>query len=77
MCVYRGLAFEASVSVAILIFYVVQTLIELCVGNYPNQEVIFNRQIMDALNRILQLDIRDTEKHGYTIEDVSMSSKSL
>ena len=34
-----------------------QTLIEMSVGNYTNQEVIFNEQIMSVINHILQLDI--------------------
>lgn len=34
-----------------------QTLIEMSVGNYANQEVIFERQIMSVINHILQLDI--------------------
>ena len=34
-----------------------QTLIEMCVGNYINQEVIFNKQIIAIINYVLQLDI--------------------
>ena len=54
-----------------LVHLILQTLIEMCVGNFPNQEVIYNRQIVDVLNTILQLDIGDHNKHGYSIEDVS------
>ena len=36
---------------------ILQTLIEMCVGNYANQEVIFNKQIMTIINHVLQLDI--------------------
>ena len=50
---------------------ILQTLIETCVGNFPNQEVIYNRQIVDVLNTILQLNIGDNQKYGYSIEDVS------
>ena len=46
---------------------VLQTLVEMCVGNYTNQEVIFNKQIMTIINHILQLDITnitmDSDKH--------------
>ena len=53
-----------------LVHLILQTLIEMCVGNYPNQLVIFNRQILEVLNHIFRLDISDAEKSGYTIEDV-------
>ena len=54
-----------------LMHLILQTLIETCVGNFPNQEVIYNRQIVDVLNTILQLNIGDHHKYGYSIEDVS------
>lgn len=54
-----------------LVHLILQTLIEMCVGNYPNQHVIYNRQIIDVINRILQLDISEHEQHGYSIQDVS------
>ncbi len=53
-----------------LVHLILQTLIEMCVGNYPNQAVIFNRQIIDVINRILAIDISG-QRQGYTIEDVS------
>ena len=53
-----------------LVHLILQTLIEMCVGNYPNQAVIFNRQIIDVINRILQIDI-SSRKQGYSIRDVS------
>ncbi len=34
---------------------ILQTLIEMCVGNYRNQAVIFDCQIIEVINRILQL----------------------
>ena len=43
-------------NVAIL-HQLLQTLIELSVGNYANQEVIFEKQILSVINPILQLDI--------------------
>lgn len=36
-----------------------QTLIEMSVGNHANQRAIFNRQILPVVNRILQVDISD------------------
>lgn len=36
---------------------ILQTLIEMSVGNYANQQVIFNRQIIPIINHILQIDI--------------------
>ena len=50
-----------------LVHLILQTLIETCAGNYPNQSVIFNRQILEVLNSIFQIDIAE----GYTVEDVS------
>ena len=42
---------------------VLQTLIEMCVGNPPNQHVILEKQVVDPINRILQLgDIEKLEK---------------
>lgn len=41
-----------------------QTLIEMSVGNYTNQEVIFNKQIMAIINHILQLDITNITIHS-------------
>lgn len=54
-----------------LVNLILQTLIEMCVGNFHNQKVIYNRQIIDVLNAILQLDIKEHDRFGYTIEDVS------
>ena len=42
-----------------VVHQLLQTLIEMSVGNYTNQEVIFNEQIMSIINHILQLDITD------------------
>ena len=42
-----------------LVHLILQTLIEMCVGNYSNQKVIFNHQILEALNSIFQIDIVD------------------
>ena len=43
---------------------ILQTLIEMCVGNYENQEVIFNKQIMTIINNVLQLDITNITVHS-------------
>ena len=43
---------------------ILQTLIEMCVGNYANQEVIFNKQIMTIINHVLQLDITNITMHS-------------
>ncbi len=56
-----------------LVHLILQTLIEMCVGNYPNQAVLFNCQIIDVINRILEIDIAN-QRQGYTIEDVSCVS---
>ena len=54
-----------------LVHLILQTLIEMCVGNFPNQEVIYNRLIMDMLNTILQLSIGDYHELGFDyIKDV-------
>ena len=56
-----------------LVHLILQTLIEMCVGNYPNQLVIYNRQIIESLNHIFALDVFDEEAgetRGYTIKDV-------
>ena len=52
-----------------LVHLILQTLIEMCVGNYSNQKVIFNHQILEALNSIFQIDI--TGRHGEYGEKVS------
>ena len=44
-----------------LVHLILQTLIEMCVGNYPNQDVIYNRQIVEAFNSILAIDIADPD----------------
>ena len=52
-----------------LVHLILQTLIEMCVGNYSNQKVIFNHQILEALNSIFQIDI--TGRHEEYGEKVS------
>ncbi len=57
-----------------LVHLILQTLIEMCVGNYPNQAVIFNCQIIEVINRILRMDI-SVCRQGYNIKDVSYSGQ--
>ena len=38
---------------------VLHTLVELCVGNYYNQQVIYERQIVDAVNAIFKCKISE------------------
>ena len=38
---------------------ILQSLIEMCVGNIKNQQVIFDKLVMDPLNRILQLPLHE------------------
>ena len=56
---------------------ILQTLIEMCVGNYPNQVVIYNRQIIESLNHIFTLDVYDeeTEAPRGDVEEVSQLVK--
>ncbi len=37
-----------------LVHLTLQTLIEMCVGNYPNQADIFSCRVVDVINEILQ-----------------------
>lgn len=41
---------------------ILQALIEMCVGNVQNQQVIFDKLIIDPLNRILQLPLDDVHR---------------
>ena len=47
-----------------VVHQLLQTLIEMSVGNYTNQEVIFNKQIMAIINHILRLDIANVTIHS-------------
>lgn len=61
-----------------LVHLILQTLIEMCVGNFPNQEVIYNQLIVDVVNTILQLSIGDYQEKGFSyIEDVSQCISHL
>ena len=41
---------------------IVQALVEMCVGNTPNQRVIFEKQVNEALNRLLGLPVFDSHE---------------
>lgn len=57
-----------------ILHQLLQTLLEMSVGNYTNQEVVFNKQIMVIINHILQLDItgitKDSDKQVSATEDL-------
>ena len=55
-----------------LVHLTLQTLIEMCVGNYPNQHIIYHRQIIEALNHIFAIQIwhKNCKKYD-TLKDVS------
>ena len=57
-----------------LVHLTLQTLIEMCVGNYPNQHIIYHRQIIEALNHIFYMKI--WPKNGMNckvLKDVSIT----
>ena len=56
-----------------LVHLTLQTLIEMCVGNYPNQHIIYHRQIIEALNHIFAIKIWHENGMEYddTLKDVS------
>ena len=37
----------------------IQALIELCAGNFANQEVVFNAQILDTVSSILRTEVSE------------------
>ena len=57
-----------------LVHLTLQILIEMCVGNYPNQHIIYHRQIIEALNHIFYTKI--WPKNGMNckvLKDVSIT----
>ena len=44
-----------------LMHLILQSLIEMCVGNHPNKLVIYNRQIIEALNQIFSKKFSDEQ----------------
>ena len=52
-----------------LVHLTLQTLIEMCVGNYPNQNIIYHRQIIEALNYIFALKIYSMKQVRDAIKD--------
>ena len=55
-----------------LLHRMLQTLIEMSVGNHANQKVIFNRQILPVINHILQLNITNITSSP---EDTAVNTK--
>ena len=51
-----------------LVHLTLQTLIEMCVGNYPNQHIIYHRQIIEALNHIFAMKIYSTKRVGNSLK---------
>ena len=57
-----------------LVHLTLQTLIEMCVGNYPNQHIIYHKQIIEALNHIFAIQIwhkNDMKYDTLNLKDVS------
>ena len=55
-----------------LVHLTLQTLIEMCVGNYPNQHIIYHKQIIEALNHIFAIHIWHKNDMKYdTLKEVS------
>ena len=52
-----------------LVHLTLQTLIEMCVGNYPNQNIIYHRQIIEALNYIFALKIYSMKQVRNAVKD--------
>lgn len=44
---------------------ILQSLIEMCVGNVHNQQVIYDKLVIEPLNRLLQLPWNDVCRHNH------------
>ncbi len=51
--------------------HILQSLIETCVGNFNNQKVIFYKQVMEPIDRILQIPVEDFHEFCTSSENVS------
>ncbi|XP_019861438.1 PREDICTED: uncharacterized protein LOC100634093 isoform X2 [Amphimedon queenslandica] len=51
---------------------ILQSLVEMCVGNIKNQQIAFDKLVLDPLNRILQLQFR-----GYDVSNDDEKSERL
>lgn len=56
-----------------LLIEILQSLIELCSGNYKNNEAIFNIQIISSINFILQIDITKIKGQSKFSRQVNMA----
>lgn len=53
-----------SFSTLPLLIEILNTLVEICVGNYKNHEVVFSKHILSVINYILHIDITDINEQG-------------
>ena len=69
----QSFTYDISRETMDLVHLTLQTLIEMCVGNYPNQYVIYHRHIIEALNHILSMKllITKTDVKDNDLRDVS------
>ena len=60
-----------------LVHLILQTLIEMCVGNYPNLLVIYNRHIIEALNHIFSKKLKVADEDNQSnVQDVPIRDVS-
>ena len=59
------------------IYHILQSLIETCVGNFKNQKVIFYKQVMEPIDKILQIPLDDFLKEFTKVEDENVSYKRI
>ena len=58
-----------------IVHKILQTLIELCVGNSTNQLVILDHQVVESINHLLQMQSQDSEcSHALTVAQCSLVS---
>ena len=58
-----------------IVHKILQTLIELCVGNSTNQLVILDHQVVESINHLLQMQSQDSEcSHPLTVTQCSLVS---
>lgn len=70
---------DLNAEIVELIHLMLQTLIEMCVGNYTNQVILFKKQIITVINHILLIDITDYEGHARQplISQISSHTQSM
>ena len=55
------------------IYHILQSLIETCVGNFKNQKVIFYKQVMEPIDKILQIPLDDLLNECTRVDDENVS----